>query len=50
MKIRVIGLPAEVAKAAELLAGTFDVIEISEPLCCRGASRNVRIYAEIRLP
>lgn len=50
MKIRIIGLPDEVAQAADLIARTFDVIEISDPLLCRGASRNVRIYIEVRLP
>ncbi|MBB2742881.1 UNVERIFIED_ORG: hypothetical protein FHR35_002703 [Microbispora rosea subsp. rosea] len=44
MKVRIIGLPAE------LLTRTLDVIEISEPLPCRGVSRNVRIYAVVRLP
>ncbi|MFI6498703.1 hypothetical protein [Nonomuraea typhae] len=50
MKIRIIGLPEEAAQAANLLTRTFDVIEISGPMPCRGASRNVRIYAELRLP
>ena len=40
----------EAPQAANLIARTFDVIEISGPLLCRGASRNVRIYAEVRLP
>ncbi|MFI6291300.1 hypothetical protein ACIBEJ_06905 [Nonomuraea sp. NPDC050790] len=32
----------------DLIARTFDFIEISGPMPCRGASRNVRIYAEVR--
>ncbi|MFI6503697.1 hypothetical protein [Nonomuraea typhae] len=50
MKIRIIALPEEAAQAANLLARTFDVIEISDPYPCRGASRNIRIYAEVQLP
>ncbi|MEU6781664.1 hypothetical protein ABZ912_20885 [Nonomuraea angiospora] len=50
MKIRIIALPDEATQAANLIARTFDVIEISDPLACRGASRHVRIYAEVRLP
>ncbi|RVX39113.1 hypothetical protein EDD27_1455 [Nonomuraea polychroma] len=50
MKIRIIGLPEEATQAANLIAHTFDVIEISDPLPCRGNSRNVRIYTEVQLP
>ncbi|MEU6790016.1 hypothetical protein ABZ912_63500 [Nonomuraea angiospora] len=50
MKIRIIGLPDEVTQAADLIARTFDAIEISAPLPCRGNSRNMRIYTEVRLP
>ncbi|MFC7582386.1 hypothetical protein ACFQYP_00245 [Nonomuraea antimicrobica] len=50
MKIRIIGLPDEAAQGADLIAHTFDVIEISDPLPSRGTSRNVRIYIEARLP
>ncbi|WP_187414122.1 hypothetical protein [Nonomuraea sp. PA05] len=50
MKIRIVGLPDEAPQAANLIARTFDVIEISEPIPSRGASRNVRIYIEARLP
>ncbi|WP_162795720.1 hypothetical protein [Nonomuraea lactucae] len=50
MKIRAICLPDEIAQAAEAIARTFDVIEISDPLPCQGTSRNVRIYIEARLP
>ncbi|MEU7857884.1 hypothetical protein [Nonomuraea sp. NPDC049141] len=50
MRIRIIGLPEEATQAANLIARTFDVVEISRPIPCRGASRNVRIYAEVRLP
>ncbi|GAA3790247.1 hypothetical protein GCM10022226_06420 [Sphaerisporangium flaviroseum] len=50
MKIRIIGLPDEVTQAAEIIGTAFDVIEISDPYPCRGASRNVRIYTEVRPP
>ncbi|GAA3801647.1 hypothetical protein GCM10022226_21840 [Sphaerisporangium flaviroseum] len=50
MKIRIIGLPDEVTQAADILAQMFDLIEISEPYSCRGTTRNVRLYAEARLP
>ena len=49
MKIRLIGLPDEVMAAAERLAGVFDLVETSEALPCRGNSRQVRVYAEVRL-
>jgi hypothetical protein len=50
LKIRIIGLPDEATQAANLIARIFDVIEISGLIPCRGATRNVRIYAEVRLP
>ncbi|WP_188186809.1 hypothetical protein [Nonomuraea sp. SYSU D8015] len=50
MKIRITGLLDEAIQAANLIARTFDVIEVSDPIPSRGASRNVRIYAEVRLP
>ncbi|MET8140022.1 hypothetical protein ABZU32_06905 [Sphaerisporangium sp. NPDC005288] len=50
MKIRIIGLSEEVAEAAEILGTAIDVIEISTPYPCRGTSRNVRLYAEVRPP
>jgi hypothetical protein len=31
MKIRIIGLPGEVAEAAEIIGTAFDVIEVSDP-------------------
>ena len=48
MKIRLIGLPEEVTAAAGRLGQIFEVIEISDPYPCRGASRQVRVYAEVR--
>ncbi|MFF4417466.1 hypothetical protein ACFYY8_33495 [Streptosporangium sp. NPDC001559] len=50
MKIRLLGLPDETAQAVDLLAQTFDVIDVSDPYPMRGASRQVRVYIEIRLP
>jgi hypothetical protein len=43
------GLPDDVAAGAQALAEVFDVIEMSEPYPCRGASRNVRTYLQVRL-
>ncbi|MER7131331.1 hypothetical protein [Streptosporangium saharense] len=50
MKIRLMGLPDEVTQAAALIEESFDVVEISDPYSCRGSSRQVRVYAEVRLP
>lgn len=44
------GLPDETAQAVDLLTRTFDVIDVSDPYPMRGASRQVRVYLEIRLP
>ncbi|WP_214110682.1 hypothetical protein [Acrocarpospora catenulata] len=49
MKIRVICLPDEVDDVTRVLADAFDLIEISAPYPMRGTSRNVRVYAEVRL-
>ncbi len=49
MKIRIIGLPEEVAIAAERIAGVLDLVEAFAPLPCRGDSRQVRLYLEVRL-
>ncbi len=48
MKVRLTGLPGEVVGATERLAEVFDVVEVSEPYPCRGASRQVRVYVEAR--
>lgn len=50
MKIRIIGLPDEAEQAADLIARTLDVIEVSAPYPTRGNSRNIRIYIEAQLP
>ena len=52
MKIRITGLPAEVAAAVEVLtnADGLDVIEVSDPYPNRGDSRLVRVYLETQLP
>ena len=51
MKIRLMGLPAEVTGAVEILTGadSLDVIEVSDPYPNRGGSRTVRVYIEARL-
>jgi hypothetical protein len=51
MKIRVMGLPAEVEQTIEALHGIPDleVIEVSGPYPNRGNSRMVRAYIEARL-
>jgi hypothetical protein len=49
VKIRLTGLPDEVMAAAERLADVFDLVETSDALPCRGNSRQVRVYTEVRL-
>lgn len=48
MKIRIIGLPAEVTDGIERLRKVLDVVSVSDPYPCRGASRQVRVYVEVR--
>jgi hypothetical protein len=48
MRIRLMGLPEEVTAAAEQIGTVLDVIDISAPYPCRGASRQVRLYLETR--
>jgi hypothetical protein len=49
VKIRIIGLPDEVGRAKTRIEETFDVIDASDPYPCRGNSRQVRLYLEVRL-
>ncbi len=51
MKIRLMGLPAEVDQAVIIIydAKVFDVIQVDGPYPNRGDSRMVRIYIEARL-
>ena len=51
MKIRIMGLPAEVAPVIEALnaADHLDLIEVSDPYPNRGGSRLVRVYIEAQL-
>jgi hypothetical protein len=51
MKIRIMGLPAEVAQAVKAFtdADSLDVIEVSDPYPNRGDSRMVRVYIEAQL-
>lgn len=49
MKIRIIGRSEDAHRAAHRIVPTFDVID-SHVLPCRGASRNMRIRAEVWLP
>jgi hypothetical protein len=48
MKIRIMGLPAEVTTIIQALndTGSLDLIEVSEPYPNRGDSRMVRVYIE----
>lgn len=46
LKIRIQGLPEEVAEFADALQATGCVIECSEPYANRGASRYVRVYID----
>jgi hypothetical protein len=43
------GLPEETRTAVERLAEVFEVVETSPVLACRGDSRQVRLYLEVRL-
>jgi hypothetical protein len=49
MKVRIIGLPDEVREFVDRLPEIADVIEISNPYPCRGTTRNIRVYGEIRM-
>ena len=51
MKIRIMGLPAEVERTIQALHDTqdLDVVEVSGPYPNRGASRMVRVYIEAQL-
>lgn len=46
VKIRLQGLPDEVAAVADALEATGCVLERSEPYANRGSSRYVRVYIE----
>ncbi|MFG1999729.1 hypothetical protein ACGFNU_11335 [Spirillospora sp. NPDC048911] len=48
LRIRLMGLPEEVSAGADALAEVFDVVEVSSPYPCRGASQNVRAYLQVR--
>ena len=50
IKIRVQGLPDEVAEFADALEATGCVLERSEPYANRGASRYVRVYIDAQKP
>jgi hypothetical protein len=50
MKIRLLGLPDECEAALRVLREHLDVVEVSNPYPCRGESRQVRVYAEARVP
>jgi hypothetical protein len=51
MKIRIMGLPAEIDQAIKTLTQTeaLDVTEISDPYPNRGNSRLARVYIEAQL-
>jgi hypothetical protein len=51
MKIRLMGLPAEIDQAVNALsnAQALDVIEVSSPYPNRDGSRMVRVYIEAQL-
>jgi hypothetical protein len=48
VKIRLTGLPAEVTDGIERLQKVFEVVSVSDPYPCRGLSRQVRVYVEVR--
>jgi hypothetical protein len=51
MKIRLMGLPAEVNSTLQIIqaTSTLDVIQIDGPYPNRGDSRMVRVYIEAQL-
>lgn len=49
MKIRLVGLPDELAAAAARISTVLDVVKTSQPYPCRGVSRQYRVYLEVRL-
>ena len=50
LKIRIQGLPEEVAEFADALVATGCVLERSEPYANRGGSRYVRVYIDAQKP
>ncbi|MGW3351720.1 hypothetical protein ACWDA3_51210 [Nonomuraea rubra] len=48
MKIRLTGLPEEIEQVTTRLRDVLDVLEVSAPYPCRGESRQVRVYLEVR--
>ncbi|TMQ96811.1 hypothetical protein ETD83_20870 [Actinomadura soli] len=48
LRIRLIGSPEEVLAGVEALAEVFELVEVSQAYPCRGASRNVRAYVQVR--
>lgn len=50
LKIRIQGLPDEVAEFADALEATGCVLERSEPYANRGGSRYVRVYVDAQKP
>lgn len=49
MKMRVHGLPEEVAETVKRLHDVFALVSVSDPYQDRGASRLVRVYVKVRL-
>jgi hypothetical protein len=51
MKIRLMGLPAEINQAVTVLndADSLDVLQVSDPYPNRGDSHMVRVYIEAQL-
>ena len=52
MKIRLMGLPAQVGQAVIIIydAKIFDLVQVDGPHPNRGDSRMVRLYVEAQLP
>jgi hypothetical protein len=48
LRVRLTGLPEEVAAGADVLAEVFEVVEVSKTYPSRGASRNVSAYLQVR--
>ena len=50
VKVRLQGLPDEVAEIADAMEAVGCVLERSEPYANRGSSRYVRVYLDCALP
>lgn len=50
MKLRLMGLPDECDAVLAVLRQHLDVVQVDGPYPNRGDSRQIRMYAEVRVP